>query len=53
MRHINGMLLKFEGFHYEIPIDLNMGYYHIQIREDATNSCTIIIPGGKYRYTHL
>ena len=33
MPNINGMLLKLEGFQYDMSLDLNMGYYHIQIRK--------------------
>ena len=33
--------------------DLDMGYYHIQLNEDASNLCTIILPRGKYCYKHL
>ena len=40
------MLLKLEGFQYATPIDLNMGYYHIQLSENASNLCTIILPWG-------
>ena len=47
------MLLKLEGFQYAIPLDLNMGYDHIWLTEDASNSCTIILPWEKYRYKRL
>ena len=47
------MLLKLEGFQYLTSLDLSMGYYHIQLSENASNLCTIIIPWGKYRYKHL
>ena len=30
-----------------------MGYYHLRLRDNATNLCTIIIPWGKYGYKHL
>ena len=30
-----------------------MGYYHIQIRETASNLCTIILPWGKYCYNRI
>ena len=30
-----------------------MGYYHIQITEDISNLCAIIIPWGKYCYKRL
>ena len=31
MPKINYILLKLESFQYDIPLDLNMGYYHIQL----------------------
>ena len=36
-----------------MSLGLNMGYYHIQLRENASNLCTIILPWGKYRYKRL
>ena len=53
MPKINEMLLKFEGFQYTKPLDLNMGYYHIQINDSASNLCTIILRCGKYIYRRL
>ena len=29
MPKIDEILLKLEGFQYAMPLDLNMGYYHI------------------------
>ena len=53
MPNINEILLKFEGFQYATSLDLNMGYYNIQLIDNATNSCTIILPSEKYRYKRL
>ena len=53
MPNINDMLLKLEGFQYATSIDLNMGYYHIRLRENTSNLCTINIPWGKYCYKCL
>ena len=53
MPKINEMLLKLEGFQYAPSLDLNMGYYHIQLRKTTSDLCTIIIPWGKYRYKRL
>ena len=50
MPKINEMLFKLEGFQYAISIDLNMVYYHIQLRKNASNLCTIILPCGNYHY---
>ena len=30
-----------------------MGYYHIRIRKNTSNLCTIILYWGKYRYKRL
>ena len=49
----NEMSLKLESFQYAMSLDLNMGYYHIQLSKNASNLCTIIIPWGKYGYKIL
>ena len=48
MPKICEMLLNLEGFQYAMSLDLNMGYYHIRLSNQASNLCTIIIPWGKY-----
>ena len=53
MPNINEMLLKLEGLQYVKSLDLDMGYYHIQITEDASNLCTIITSWEKYCHKHL
>ena len=53
MSRINEILLELEGFQYATSLGLNMGYYHIQLRENASNLWTIIIPWVKYCYKHL
>ena len=53
MPKINETLLKLEGFHYATSLDLNMGYYHIQLSENASNLCKIILPWGNFRYKRL
>ena len=53
MPKINDMLLKLKGFKYATSLDLNMVYYHIQSRKNASNLCTIIRLLGKYCYKHL
>ena len=53
MPKINEMLLKLEGFQYATSLDLNMGYYHIRLIQNASNLCTIILPWGKYYYKRL
>ena len=36
MPKINEILLKLEGFQYDIPIDLNMEYYYILLTEHTS-----------------
>jgi hypothetical protein len=50
---IQDMLLKLEGFQFATSLDLNMGYYHIELDPDAKKLCTIILPFGKYEYQQL
>jgi len=47
---IQDMLLKLEGFRYATSLDLNMGYYHIELSPDAKKLCTIVLPFGKFEY---
>ena len=46
---INDLLLKLDGFQYATSLDLNMGYYHIELNLVAQNMCIIVLPWGKYR----
>ena len=50
---ITDMLQKLEGFHFAISLDLNMGYYHIELTPNASRLCTIVLPWGKYEYLRL
>ena len=43
---IREILLNLEGFQYSTSHDLNMDYYHIRLRCQARNLCTIILPWG-------
>ncbi len=36
-----------------MSLDLNMGYYHIELSLDFKKLCTIVLPWGKYEYQHL
>src|SRR5210317_1750829 len=47
------MLQKLEGFLFATSLDLNMGYYHIELTPNASRLCTIVFPWGKYEYTRL
>jgi hypothetical protein len=42
-----------EGFKYATSLDLNMGYYHIELSPDSSKLCTIVLPWGKYEYQKL
>ena len=50
---ISDTLQQLEGFQYATSLDMNMGYYHIRLSEEASNMCTIITEFGKYRYKRL
>ena len=50
---IKDMLLNLEGFTYASSLDLNMGYYRIELSPEAKNIHTIVIPWGKYEYQKL
>ena len=50
---IQDLLQKLEGFTYATSLDLNMGYYHIQLTPNARRLCTIVMPWGKYEYLRL
>ena len=50
---IQDLLLKLEGFQYATSLDLNMGYYHIELMPFSKSLCTIVMPWGKYEYQRL
>ena len=50
---IQEILLKMEGLKYATTLDLNMGYYHIQLSPEASKLCIIMFPWGKYEYLRL
>ena len=50
---IQDMLLNLEGFQYATSLDLNMGYYHIELTPNSKRLCTIVLPWGKYEYQRL
>jgi hypothetical protein len=49
------MIHSMEGFTFASALDLNMGYYHIKLNDDAQKLCTIVFPWnmGKYKYKRL
>jgi hypothetical protein len=50
---IQDMLLNLEGFQYTTSLDLNMGYYHIELSPDSKKLCTLVMPFGKYKMQKL
>jgi Reverse transcriptase (RNA-dependent DNA polymerase) len=47
------MLLNLEGFQYAMSLDLNMGYYHIELNPNSRRLCTIVLPFGKFEYQRI
>ena len=47
------IILNLEGFMYTSSLDLNMGYYHIELSPGVKQICKILIPWGKYEYQEL
>ena len=47
------MLSKLVGFKYTTSLDLNMGYYHIELCPFSKKPCPIVLPWGKYEYQKL
>jgi Reverse transcriptase (RNA-dependent DNA polymerase) len=50
---IQDLILKLEGFQFATSLDLNMGYYHIELSPTSKRLCTIVLPCGKYEYQRL
>jgi transposase InsO family protein len=50
---IQSLLLRLEGFKYGTSLDLNMGYYHIELSDQSKELCTITTQWGKYEYQRL
>ena len=46
--NIQDLLMKLEGFQWATALDLNMGYYHIELSEDSKKYCTVVLPWGKH-----
>ena len=51
--HIQDMLLNLEGFQYATSLDLNMGYYHLELSPESKELCTIVLPFGKFEYQRI
>jgi hypothetical protein len=43
---INDLLQKLEGFQFATSLDLNMGYYHIELTPNLSRFCTIVLLMG-------
>ena len=43
---IQDLMLKLEGFTYGTSLDLNMGYYHVELSPNSKKLCTIVLPWG-------
>ena len=50
---ISRVLQELEGFTFATVLDLNMGYYNIELDPDTSKICTNIFPWGKYSYRRL
>ena len=50
---IQDLLLKLEGFQHATSLNLNLGYYHIELMPFSKQLCPIIMPWGKYEYQCL
>ena len=51
--HIQDMLLNLEGFMCATSLDLNMGYYHIELCPESKRLCTLVFPFGKFEMQQL
>ena len=50
---IQDLLLILEVLCYGTTLDLNMGYYHIELSAKSKELCTIVTQWGKYEYQQL
>ena len=50
---IQHLLQNLEGFKYGTALDLNMGYYHLELSAKSKELCTITTQWGKYKYQRL
>jgi hypothetical protein len=50
---ISTVLQELEGLTFATALDLNMGYYTIQLDPDASKICTVIFPWTKYSHLRL
>ena len=50
---IDDIIQQLQGFKFATSLDLNIGYYHINLSLNAQKIRTITTPFGKYRYKKL
>ena len=50
---IEDVLWKIQGFTFSACLDLNRGYYHFPLDQEAQKLCTIVLPWGKRSYTRM
>jgi hypothetical protein len=50
---IQNLLLKLEGFKHGTALDLNVGYYHIELSNSAKELCAVATRWGKYEHQRL
>ena len=50
---IQDLLLKLEGFQCATSLDLNMGYYHIELTPFSKSLRTVVTPWGKHERQQL
>ena len=43
---IQDLMQKLEGFQYGTSLDLNMGYYYIELSPNSKKLCTLVFPWG-------
>jgi len=41
---IGDLMLKLESFQHGTSLDLNLGYYYIELNPDSRKLCTIVLP---------
>ena len=51
--NIQDLLMNLEGFQYATSLDLNMGYYHLELNEKSKQLCAIVLPFGKFEYQRI
>ena len=45
--------MNLEGFQYATSLDLNMGYYFLELDPFTKKLCTIVLLFGKYEYQRI